>query len=287
MDKLIITVAVVGSGPTKKNNPNVPYSPEEIADEIVRSSEAGASIAHVHVRDPVTGAPSFNIEYFREVRDRVRSGCDVLLNFSTSGLNIPWGEKYLETRMGNTVLEPDLCSMDIASMNFGNRVFYNPPEFGPYCAKIVRERGIKPELELFDAGHFAPAYKLINEGLLDMPYLFQICLGVSGGAEANLKSFLFMTEKLPQQNAVWLAMGIGQAQFPVATLSMMQGGHVRVGFEDNVYLSRGVLAKSNAEQVEKVIRIAREFGREVATPEETRKILKIEKKEFPSLRRPV
>ncbi len=277
MEKLIITAAVAGSVPTRQNNPNIPYSPEEIADEIVRSCGAGASIAHVHVRDPKTGAASFNLEYFREVRDRVRSRCNILLNFTTSGLNIPLGEKFLETRMSNTVLEPDICSLDIASMNFNARVSYNPPEFGPYCAKIARERGVKPEIEVFDSGHYSPAFRLIEEGLLDPPYLFQICLGVPGGADGNLKTFLFMTEKLPTKDIVWGTMGIGHAEFPIAVLSILHGGHARVGLEDNIYLSRGVLAKSNAELVEKVVRIAKELGREIATPQETRKILKIEK----------
>lgn len=278
MDKLIISAAVTGSVPTRKINPNIPYSPEEIADEIVRSCEAGASIAHVHVRDPKTGAPSFNLDYFREVRDRVRSRCNILLNFTTSGVNIPVNEKFLETRIGTTSLGPDICSLDLGSMNFITRVALNPPEWGPYCAKIARERGVKPEMEIFDTGHFRFAFNLIEERLVEPPYLFQICLGVSGGAEGNLKNFSFMIEQLPSKDVVWSTLGIGPAEFPMVTMSIIQGGHARVGFEDNVYLSKGVLAKSNAELVEKVVRIARELGREIATPDETRRILGIEKK---------
>lgn len=277
MDNLIITAAVTGSVPTRKINPHIPYSPEEIADEIVRSYEAGASIAHVHVRDPITGAPSFSLDYFREVRDRVRSRCNILLNFTTSGVNVPRDEKFLEQRVSHLSLRPDICSHDIASMNFLTRVSFNPPEWGPYCAKMARDRGVKPELEIFDTGHFTQASQLINDGLLDPPYLFQICLGVSGGAEASLKSFLYMTERLPSKDAVWSTLGIGQAEFPMVTMSIINGGHARVGFEDNMYLSRGVLAKSNAELVEKVVRIAREFGREIAQPDEARKILGVKK----------
>lgn len=277
MDNLIITAAVTGSVPTRKINPHIPYSPEEIADEIVRSYEAGASIAHVHVRDPITGAPSFSLDYFREVRDRVRSRCNILLNFTTSGVNVPRDEKFLEQRVSHLSLGPDICSHDIASMNFLTRVSFNPPEWGPYCAKMARDRGVKPELEIFDTGHFTQASQLINDGLLDPPYLFQICLGVSGGAEASLKSFLYMTERLPSKDAVWSTLGIGQAEFPMVTMSIINGGHARVGFEDNMYLSRGVLAKSNAELVEKVVRIAREFGREIAQPDEARKILGVKK----------
>jgi 3-keto-5-aminohexanoate cleavage enzyme len=275
MDQLIITVAVAGSGPTRKNNPNVPYSPEEIADEIIRSHEAGAAIAHVHVRDPKTGAPSFKLEYFREMRERVRSGCDILLNCTTSGFNLT-GDNIMEQRVAPLSLGIDLCSLDIGSMNLRERVFLNPPEWGPYCAKAARERGVKPELECFDAGHIRLAKNLIDKGLLDPPYLFQICMGTDGGVEATTRSFAFITELLPSEHVVWTAMGIGRHQFPVAVLSMINGGHVRVGFEDNVYLARGVLAKSNAELVAKAVRLAKELGREIAEPGDVRRILQIE-----------
>ena len=274
MDQLIITVAVSGSGPTRKDNPNVPYSPEEIADEIVRCREAGASVAHVHVRDPKTGAPSFKLEYFREVRERVRSKCDILLNCTTSSFFLT-GDNIMEQRVAPLSLGIDLCSLDIGSMNLRERVFLNPPEWGPYCAKAARERGVKPELECFDAGHIGLAKNLIDKGLLDPPYLFQICMGTDGGIEATTKSFAFITELLPSEDVVWTAMGIGRHQFPVAVLSMINGGHVRVGFEDNIYLARGVLAKSNAELVAKAVRLGKDLGREIAEPEDVRKILKI------------
>ncbi|MGA2956465.1 MAG: 3-keto-5-aminohexanoate cleavage protein [Thermodesulfobacteriota bacterium] len=274
MEKLFITAAVTGSGPTRKNNPNLPYTPEEIADEIVRSFEAGASISHVHVRDPKTGAPSFELEYFREICDRVRSKCDILLNFTTSAANLT-GEKVIERRLGTTTLGPELCTLDIASMNYQNRVFINPPDWGPYGAKVARERGVKPELECFDAGHVLLANRLVEEGLVPPPYLYQICLGVAGGMEASCKNFMFMKEIIPQKDVVWTTLGIGREEFPMAVMSILNGGHVRVGFEDNVYLSRGVLAKSNAELVEKAVRLARELGRDIARPEEVRKMLHI------------
>jgi 3-keto-5-aminohexanoate cleavage enzyme len=275
MDQLIITVAVAGSGPTRKDNPNVPYSPEEIADEVIRSHEAGAAIAHVHVRDPETGAPSFKLEYFREVRERVRSKCDILLNCTTSSFFLT-GDNIMEQRVAPLSLGIDLCSLDIGSMNLRERVFLNPPEWGPYCAKAARERGVKPEVECFDAGHIWLAKNLIDKGLLDPPYLFQICMGTDGGIEATTRSFAFITELLPSEDVVWTAMGIGRHQFPVAVLSMINGGHVRVGFEDNIYLARGVLAKSNAELVAKAVRLAKDLGREIAGPEDARRILQIE-----------
>jgi len=274
MEKLIITAAVAGSSPTRQDNPHIPYTPEEIASEIIRSFEAGASIAHVHVRDPKTGAPSFELDYFREIRDRVRSRCNILLNFTTSAANLT-GEKVMERRSQTITLRPDLCTLDIGTMNYQKRVFLNPPEWGPYCAKLARQHGVKPELECFDAGHVRLAVNLINQGLLDPPYLFQICLGVEWGMEAGLRQFLFMIDLLPKKDVVWTTLGIGRWQFPTAALSILQGGHARVGFEDNVYLSKGVLAKSNADLVAKAVRLAAEFGREIATPEETRKILGI------------
>jgi 3-keto-5-aminohexanoate cleavage enzyme len=272
MDKLIITAAVIGSGPTRKNNPHLPYSPEEIADEVVRSYEAGAAVAHVHVRDPETGKPAFEIDYFREVRDRVRSRCEILLNFTTSALHLT-GENVMEQRVAPTTLGPEICTLDIASMNLRDHVFINPPEWGPYCARVTRERGVKPELECFDAGHITLAKRLIDQGLVDPPYLFQIVLGSSGGMEASCKNFIFMQESLPSKDVVWTAFGVGRHCYPLAAMSIINGGHVRVGFEDNVYLSKGVLAKSNAELVEKAVRLARELGREIARPEDARKIL--------------
>ena len=274
MEKLIITAAVTGSGPMRETNPNVPYSPEEIADEIVRSYEAGASIAHIHVREPETGEASFKIEHFREVRDRVRSRCPILLNFTTSALNLT-GEKVMERRMAATILGPDICTLDIGSMNFRNRVFINPPEWGVYCAKLARERNIKPEIECFDAGHVAQGVSLIEQRLIDPPYLFQICLGTYGGMEASLKSFLFMMDLLPSEDTIWTVLGIGRGEFPMAVMAILHGGHVRVGFEDNVYLSKGVLAKSNGELVEKAVRLARDLGREIANPDEARKLLNL------------
>jgi 3-keto-5-aminohexanoate cleavage enzyme len=276
MEKLIITVAVTGSGPTRENNPSVPYSPAEIADEIVRSCEAGASITHVHVRDPETGAPAFEMDYFSEVRDRVRSRCDILLNFTTSSFNLT-GENVMELRIGPTALGPDLCTLDIGSMNIRNRVFLNPPEWGPFCIKVARERGVKPELECFDIGHIGLYKNLIKDGLIEAPYFFQLCMGTAGGIGASNKNFLFMIDSLPEKDVVWSALGIGRHQFPTAVMSIINGGHVRVGFEDNIYLSKGVLANSNADLVEKVVRLAKELGRDIATPDDTRKVLKITK----------
>ena len=201
----------------------------------------------------------------------------MLLNFTTSALNL-MGDNIMEQRIGPTTLGPELCTLDIGSMNFRNRVFINPPEWGPYCTQKAREGGVKPELECFDTGHITLCKFLIDDGLVDPPYLFQLCMGTAGGIPADSKNFVFMIESLPKDDVVWTSLGIGRHQFPIAALSIINGGHVRVGFEDNVYLSKGVLAKSNAELVEKAVRLARELGRDIATPEETRKILDIPKR---------
>jgi 3-keto-5-aminohexanoate cleavage enzyme len=181
----------------------------------------------------------------------------------------------MERRIATTSLGPELCTLDIGSMNYRNRVFINPPEWGVYCAKVTREVNVKPEIECFDAGHITLGINLTKQGLLEPPYLFQICLGTDGGMSATSKSFLFMIESLPKENVVWTVLGIGKTEFPMAAMSILHGGNVRVGFEDNLYLSKGVLAKSNAELVEKAVRIAKDLGREIATPEEVRKLLNI------------
>jgi 3-keto-5-aminohexanoate cleavage enzyme len=197
-----------------------------------------------------------------------------LLNFTTSAANLT-GDNLIERRLGTTTLGPELCTLDVGSMNFQNRVFLNPPEWGPIGARVARERGVKPELECFDAGHVRIAMSLIEKGLVDPPYLFQICLGVAGGMDAGIRQFLFMRDLLPTKDVIWTTLGIGRYQFSMVTLSILNGGHARVGFEDNVYLSKGVLAKSNAEAVEKVVRLARELGREIAQPDEARQMLAI------------
>ena len=276
MDKLIITAAVVGGGPTKENNPNIPYTPEEIADEIVRARDAGACIAHVHVRDPETGAPAFEPDLFRRISDIVRERSDILLNLTTSALNLT-GDDVNERRLAPLELDPELCSFDIGSMNLRNKVFLNPPDWGVHCAKETKKKGVKPEIECFEIGHIRQSIKLIDQGLVEPPYLFQLCMGTDGGMDASARNFINLVDALPKGDVLWTAMGIGRHQFPMAALSMINGGHVRVGFEDNVYLSKGVLAKSNAELVEKAVRLAKEFGRDIATPDDAREILKLRK----------
>ena len=271
MDKVIITAAIVGSQPTKERNPAVPYIPEEIAQSAIECHRAGAAIAHIHVRDPVTGKPASEIELFREVLDRIRSECDMIVNLTTSGYDIS-GPDVIERRLQPVTLRPDICSFDIGSVNFRHRTFVNPPEWGRIAAERMRAYGVKPEIEVFDVGHVYQTKAWIKEGLLDDPPYIQVCMGVKWGIDGTPENLLFMKSKLPP-NAHWSVLGVGRAQLPMITLGILLGGHIRVGFEDNVYLSKGVLAKSNAEFVQMAVNLVGQLQREPATASEARKIL--------------
>ena len=271
MDKLIITAAVTGSRPTKEMNPAVPYTPAEIAHAAVDCWRAGAAVAHIHVRDPETGRPDFRTELFQEVMDRVRAECDVILNLTTSGLFLS-GPDLTEKRLQPVALGPEICCLDIGSLNFSDRVFENPPDWGRAAAERMRQYGVKPEIEVFDVGHIRQARSLIEEGLIDPPPLFQLCMGVKWGIEATAENLLFLKSKLPP-DACWSVLGVGRAQLPMSALGIVLGGNVRVGFEDNLYLRPGVLAESNAQLVERVVDLARMLEREPATPDDARQIL--------------
>jgi 3-keto-5-aminohexanoate cleavage enzyme len=277
VDKVIITVAVIGSRPTKEISPAVPYTPEEIAQSAIDSWRAGASIAHIHVRDPKTGEPSHQLELFREVVERVRDECDMLLNLTTSSLHIQGElEEVLEQRLEPVSLKPEFCSLDIGSMNFPDRVFINPPAWGETAARLMQEAGVKPEIEVFDVGHIAQALDLIEQGLIDDPPWFQLCMGVQWGIPGTEENLKFMIGQLPPE-ARWSVLGVGRAQLPIITEGIQLGGNIRVGLEDNIYLKKGVLANSNAELVEMAVALVHQHGREVATPEETREMLRIGK----------
>ena len=278
VEKVIITAAVTGSTPTRELNPAIPYSPQEIAQSAIECWRAGAAIAHIHVRDPQTGAPELKLELFREAVDRIRSECDVLVNLTTSGLHLS-GEgadaaNVIEKRLAPVTLRPDICSLDIGSVNIRDRVFLNPPEWAEVAAKRMRAYGVKPEIEVFDTGHLYQAVDLTERGLIDEPPWIQLCMGVKWGIQATPENLLFMKDKLPP-GARWSVLGVGRAQLPMITLGILLGGGVRVGFEDNIYLRRGVLAKSNAELVELAVGLVHHLQREVATPGEARDMLRI------------
>jgi len=271
--KIIITVAVTGSFPTKEMNPAVPYTPKEIADAAVESAKAGAAIAHIHVRDPQTGAPEFKRGLFKEVLDRIRERSDMIVNLTTSGLRLK-GPDIIAQRLEPVHLRPDICSLDLGSMNFRDKVFDNPPQWSEEAVKCMQENCVKPEIEVFEVGHMSQAIDLIERGLIDSPPYFQLCMGVKWGIEASPENLLFMKSKLPA-DAAWSVLGTGKAQLPMITMGILLGGNIRVGFEDNIYIKKGVLAKNNAQMAETAADLAERLGRSVATSEEARQMLGI------------
>jgi len=284
MDKLIITVAIIGGLTTREKSPHPPMTPQEIAESAVESYHAGASVCHIHVRDPKTHQPSMKFELYKEVFDRIRDQCDILINLSTgSGARLlynpqssTWdtaGLKSPEERVEHVVkLRPALCSLDVGSLNFGSFAFINLVSVVEKMAKMIKEAGTKPELEVFDIGHIRIANHLIRQGLVEKPPLFQLCMGIPWGIEATTENMIYMRNNLPG-DALWYAFAIGPQHFPIAAASMINGGHARVGFEDNLYIRKNVLATSNAQMVRKVVEIAELMDREVATPKEARQIL--------------
>jgi uncharacterized protein (DUF849 family) len=288
MDKLIVTVAIIGGITTREKTPHPPMTPQEIADSAIEACRAGASVCHIHVRDPITHQPSMKFELYKEVFDRIRDKCDMVINLSTgSGGRLyynpkaggnPWdtsGLKSPEERVEHVVkLKPELCSLDIGSLNFGPYAFINLVSVVEKMAKMIREVGTKPELEVFDLGHIRIGHHLIRQGLIEDPPLFQLCLGIPWGIEATTENMVYMRNNLPS-GCLWYAFAIGPQHFPMAAASIINGGHARVGFEDNLYIKKGVLAKTNAEMVKKAVEIANLLDREVATPKEARQILRL------------
>lgn len=269
MDPLIITVAVTGAEVTREHNPNLPITPEEIVQAAVECYDAGASIVHVHVRDPETGKPSSDPELFKRVLEGIREKRpDMIVQFTTGGA-IGMTE---EERIAPVYLKPDMATLNMGSMNFGDDVFLNPPKFIRRLAKTMIEVGVKPEIEVYDISMIATAKKLIKEGLILEPPHFDFVMGVPGGIPATVENLLIMKRNLPP-NATWSVAAVGRHQLPMNVTAILLGGHVRTGFEDNVYYKKGVLAKSNAQLVERIVRIAEELGRPIATPKQAREIL--------------
>lgn len=290
MQKLIITVAVIGGTTSRDKNSNVPISPKEIADSAIESYKEGASVCHIHVRDPKTHESTHKFELFREVFERIREKCDMIINLTTGrgarllynpkSTGSPWDTSQLmspENRVEHVLkLKPELCSLDVGTLNFGPRAFVNLVSVVERMAGLIKEVGTKPELEVFDIGHIRIAKHLINQGLVEKPPLFQLCLGVPWGIEATIENMVYMLNNLPS-DALWYAFGIGAKHFDIAAASMIKGGHVRVGFEDNIYIKKNVLATSNAQMVKKVAEISHLLDREVANAKEARQILGLTK----------
>lgn len=269
MNKLIVSVATTGSWPTKQMTPYVPTTPEEIASSAIEAWREGASIVHIHVRDD-DGKVVCDPERYRRVMELIReAGCDMVVNLSTSG---GAGGASEEARLAVVDLRPDLASFDAGSMNFGERVFLNSPDFLVRLAGRMMEKRVKPEIECFDTGQIDNAVRIINQGLIDPPYWFQIVLGVKGGASPSPRQLLHMVDMLPA-GAPWSVCAVGRDQLPMNTMAIAMGGHARTGLEDNIYYKKDELAHSNAQLVARVVRIGRELGREIASPSDARSIL--------------
>ncbi len=273
-DKVILTVATTGAWPTKKDTPNIPLQPEEIAKDVYDCWKAGASVAHIHVRDDENKA-SMDFDKFKQTLDLIRAtDCDIVLNTTTSGgLGIDD-----EIRMKPfSELKPELASYDCGSMNWAHStVFENSPKFLEKLGIRMQEVGVKPEIEIFDAGMIYNALYYLKKGVLKAPLHFQFVLGAPGGMTATVENLVFLKNLIPE-GSTWSALGIGKGHLPVMYAALAMGGHVRVGMEDNIFYSKGVLAETNAQFVERTVRIIKELGKEVATPEEARQILGVTK----------
>lgn len=271
--KVIITVAPTGSVTTRAETPYLPITPEEVIEETVRSYNAGASVVHLHARDPQTGQPTSNVEIFRMYLEGIRDRCPIITQITTGGGAATLGLGYDERLRPVEELRPDSASLNAGSMNFGRKLFPNPPDVMERYAKRMAELGVMPEFEIYDLSMIQNVDVWIRRpGLVPPPYQNSLVMGVLGGIPPTLKNLLALVEALPPGDT-WQVIGIGRHQFTLGAAGILLGGNIRVGFEDNVYLSKGVLARSNAELVEKAVRIIRELGFEVATVDEARTIL--------------
>ena len=291
-NEVIVTCAVTGAGDTIGKHPEVPVTPEQISNAAIAAAKAGASVAHIHVRDPETGLGSRDVNLFKEVVERIRdSETDIVINL-TAGMGGDWvpseenpsmpgpGTDMIgpEERLAHVKeIHPEICSLDCGTMNFGNgnEIYISPPGYLREMASMIQEWGVKPELEVFELGQIRFAKQMIKEGLINEPPMFQICLGIPWGAEQTVDSMKVMKDELPT-NASWASFGIGRMQMPMAAAAVAMGGNVRVGLEDNLYLEKGVLA-SNDQLVTRVIEIIQRMGSRVLSPKETRDKLKLKK----------
>lgn len=269
MEKLIITAAISGAEVTKGQNPNVPYTVEEVVREAKSAYEAGASIIHLHVRED-DGTPTQSKARFQVCMEAIKAECpDVIIQPSTGGAVGMTDMERMQSIFVNP--KPEFATLDCGTCNFGgDEVFINTDNTIKNFAKTMLENGIKPEIEVFDKGMIDIALRMFKKGLLEAPLHFNFVLGVQ--MSATLRDLVFMAESLPL-GSTWTGTGIGRSAFEIAAASIIMGGHVRVGFEDNIYIKKGELAKSNGELVEKVVRLSKEFHREIASPNDARKIL--------------
>lgn len=293
MTPTIITCAITGSSDNHRQSSAVPVTPAEIAASAIEAAHAGAAMVHLHVRHPDTGQPSTDLVHYREVVERIAdSGVDVILNLTTGygARFVPGDEEFrvahpdcnFTTPSARTThiteLRPEVCSLDVATFNFGRDAFINTPAIVTAMAADIVAAHVLPELEVFEVGHLLLARHLIETGVLPAPGHFQFCLGIKWAMPATASAVDFMVDLLPP-GATWSAFGVGASQFPMAAIAVAAGGHVRVGLEDNLYLSKGCLAPSNASLVERAVHVIEALGATVATPSQARSILHLSPKD--------
>ena len=285
--KIVITCAITGNITKPEQSPHLPITPEQIATSALEAAEEGASVAHIHVREPDTGRPSMRLDLYRDVMERIRArNRTLIINLTTGpgGRFVPSEADPSVAGPGTTLmvpekrvehieaLKPDICTLDLNTMNSGGQVVINTPANVRRMARVMRAAGVKPEIELFDSGDIHLARDLIASGELDGPGLYSIVTGVKYGFDSSPETMLYARNLLPA-GAVWSGFGLGRLEFPMVAQSWLLGGHVRVGMEDNLYLSKGVLAPTNAALVAKARDILGQLGAEPASPAEARQIL--------------
>ncbi|CEI83591.1 3-keto-5-aminohexanoate cleavage protein [Oceanobacillus oncorhynchi subsp. incaldanensis] len=289
-NKRIITAALTGAGDTTEKSRHVPITPKEIAESAIESAKAGAAIAHIHVRDPKTGKLSHDVALFRETVERIReSDTDVIINITAGGGGdfVPNLENPTCGGEGTDIqtpkerhepvgeLLPELTTLDCGSLNFGNQVYLGPEDWLREHAKLIKESGVKPEMEVFDTGHIRLANQLISEGLVEGTPMYQFCLGIPWGADADAETIEYMKRRVVD-GAHWSAFGIGRMQLPIVAQAALLGGNVRVGLEDNLYLEKGVLG-TNEQLVDQAVSILNSVKLEPMTAAEAREHLNLKK----------
>ena len=280
-NKVIITAAVTGAWPKKENNPNVPMTPQEIADDVYACWKAGAAVAHLHMRDD-EGNGTMDTAKFEETVNLIHTkypDCDIVLNLTTSG-DIHADDEIRVAHVKK--LKPELASYDCGSMNWLNSgLFLNTPKFLTDCGLLFQELGVKPEIEAFDPGMIGNAAYYIKKGVLKTPVHFQFCMGCANGIAGSMKNLIFMKETADELvgkgNYTWSCFGVGHSAMEMLYGAVALGGNIRVGMEDNVMYAKGQLAESNVQFIERAVRVIKEYGKEVATPDEARQILGLAK----------
>ncbi|TMG30607.1 MAG: 3-keto-5-aminohexanoate cleavage protein [Chloroflexi bacterium] len=277
-EAVVITAALTGVLATREQCPAIPYTPVEIAEEAKRAAEAGASIVHIHARNP-EGGPEWRVETFAEILSEVRARTDVIVNFSTGAIGIPPEQRIAHIRD----LRPEIGALNMGSMNYAiysakkkafyhDHVFANPFKDIQFFLEAMNSAGVRPELECFDTGHIANTAPLIDMGVLKPPYQFSLIMGVLGGIPGTTRHLTNQVDTLPPESH-WQVIGIGLNQWALVAAAITMGGNARVGLEDNFYVEEGKMAKSNGELVQKAARLVHDLGRDVATVDEARKIL--------------